>query len=335
MAVVQLADIYNPLTFARRTQEAQIELNKFLSSGVMVSDGALQSQIGAGGNIGELTNYNPLGTPEPNYSNDVPGDTSTPNKIDTAKMSFRLCSQNQSWSTMDLSRELALEDPVGAITNRLGQYWATINERRVIQSMLGILADNVANDGGDMLKSVATDLVAAVVDADRISAEVVLDAKQTLGDHAALLTTIAIHSAIYTRLQKQNLIVYIPAARGETMIPTYLGYTLVVDDSLPAVAGANRITYTCILFGMGALGSANGKTETPSEMERAPAAGNGGGQNTIFSRRSDLIHPLGFSFDSVAVAGQSATIAELATATNWNRVWDRKHIPMAFLQVND
>lgn len=335
MAVVQLADIYNPLTFARRTQEAQIELNKFLSSGVMVSDGALQDQIGAGGNIGELTNYNPLGTPEPNYSNDVPGDTSTPNKIDTAKMSFRLCSQNQSWSTMDLSRELALEDPVGAITNRLGQYWATINERRVIQSMLGILADNVANDGGDMLKTVANDLVGAVADAERISAEVVLDAKQTLGDHAALLTTIAIHSAIYTRLQKQNLIVYIPAARGETMIPTYLGYTLVVDDSLPAVAGVNRITYTCILFGMGALGSANGKTETPSEMERAPAAGNGGGQNTIFSRRSDLIHPLGFSFDSVAVVGQSATIAELATATNWNRVWDRKHIPMAFLQVND
>lgn len=335
MATVQLADIYNPLTFARRSQEAQLELNKFINSGVMVSDGALQDQIGAGGNIGEITDYNPLGTPEPNYSNDNPATFSVPNKVNTAKMSFRLTSQNQSWSTMDLSRELALEDPLGAVTGRVGQYWATINERRVIQSMLGILSDNVANDAGDMVVTVATDAAGAPTAAEQISAESVLDAKQTMGDHAALLSTLAIHSAIYTRLQKQNLIDFIPDATGKVMIPTYLGYTLVVDDSLPAIAGVNRITYTCILFGMGAFGMASGKVMVPSEMERIPGAGNGGGQDIIHSRRSDLIHPLGFSFTSASVAGQSATAAELAAAANWDRVWDRKHIPMAFLQVND
>lgn len=335
MATVQLADVYNPLTFARRSQEAQLELNKFISSGVMVPDGALADQISQGGNIGELTNYNPLGTSEPNYSNDDPTATSTPDKVDSAKMSFRGCSQNKSWSTMDLSRELALEDPAGAIINRTGQYWATINERRIIQSMLGILADNVANDGGDMVKSVANDAAAAITDAERISADVVLDAKQTLGDHAGSLTTIAIHSAIYTRLQKQQLIVYIPAARGEVMIPTYLGYTLVIDDSLPAVAGTNRITYTCMMFGSGFIGMASGKVENPSELERNASAGNGGGQDIIHSRRSDFMHPLGFSFTSASVAGQSATHAELANAANWTRVWDRKHIPVAFLQVND
>lgn len=335
MATVQLADIYNPLTFARREQEAQLELNVFINSGVMVSDAALQAQIGAGGNIGEITNYNPLGTPEPNYSNDNPGDTSTPNKVDSAKQTFRLASMNQSWSTMDLSRELALEDPVGAITGRIGQYWATIEERRVIQSCLGILADNVANDGGDMLKSVATDAAGAVTDAERISPDVVLDAKQTMGDHAGSLSAIAMHSAIFTRLQKQNLIVYIPNARGEIVIPTYLNYTVVVDDSLPAVMGTNRITYTCILFGGGVLGAANGDVATPSELARKADSGNGGGQDIIHSRRNRLIHPMGFSFTSTSVAGQSATLAELATATNWDRVWDRKHIPMAFLQVND
>jgi hypothetical protein len=336
MATVQLADIYNPLTFARRAQEAQIELNAFLASGVMVSDGALQEQIGAGGNIGEITNYNPLDVSgEPNYSNDNPNDTSTPKNVNTAKMSFRLCSQNESWSTMDLSRELALEDPVGAITGRIGRYWATMNEKRVIQSMLGILADNVANDAGDMRINVATDAAGAVTDAERISALTVLQTKQTLGDHAAMLSTIALHSVIYTRLQIQNLIDFIPDASGQVMIPTYLGYRLVIDDSLPAVAGANRVTYTCIFFGQGALGSANGAVETPSELDRKADTGNGGGQTIIHDRRSDLIHPLGFSFTSTSVAGQSATHAELATAANWDRVWDRKHIPVAFLTVND
>ncbi|WP_299231706.1 major capsid protein [uncultured Halomonas sp.] len=335
MATVQLADIYNPLTFARREQESQLELNNFIRSGVMVEDPSVQAQIAQGGNIGELTQFAPLGTQEPNYSNDNPANTSTPKKVSSQKMTFRLAAQNQSWSTMDLSRELALQDPVGAITGRVGEYWATTNEKRLIRSCLGILADNVANDGGDMLKSVATDAAGAVTDDERINADVVLDAKQTMGDHASSLQAIAMHSVIYTRLQKQNLIVYIPNARGEVVIPTYLGYTVIVDDSMPAVAGTNRITYTCVLFGAGAVVSASGRVNTPSEMKRNPDAGNGGGEEIIYSRRSDLIHPLGFSFTSSSVAGQSATLAELEAAANWNRVWNRKNVPLAFLQVND
>lgn len=335
MATVQLQDIYNPLTFARRAQEAQIELNKFIASGVMVADAELQNQIGAGGNIGELTNFNPLGTPEPNYSTDDPTQKSTPEKVDTNKMRFRLASQNQSWSTMDLSRELALEDPVGAITSRIGQYWATINERRLIRSSLGVLAANKANFAGDMVINVATDAAGAVTDAERIGPDSVLNAKQTMGDHAGALTAIAMHSVIFTRLQKQQLIEYIPAPKGDVLIPTYLGYVVLYDDSLPAVVGTNRITYTCILYGAGAWGMANGKVVTPSELDRVADAGNGGGQDIIHDRRSDLIHPMGFDFNSNAVAGQSATWAELENPVNWGRAWDRKHIPMAFLQVND
>lgn len=334
MATTQIANIYNPLTFGRREQLAQLELNKFISSGVMVMDSAVQAQIQNGGNTGELTGLAPLGTPEPNYSNDDPSSTSTPTNIDKNKQTFRLAAQNQSWSTMDLARELALVDPVGGITNRIGNYWATINERRLIRSCLGILADNVTTNSSDMLKSVATDASGAVTAAEIISADVVLDAKQTLGDHASSLRAIAVHSVVFTNLQKQNLIDYIPNARGEVVIPTYLGYTVIVDDSMPAVAGDNRITYTSILFGSGAFVGASGRVTTPSELERNPAAGNGGGEEILFSRRSDLIHPLGFSFKSASVAGQSATLAELATGANWERVWDRKHIPLAFIQTN-
>jgi len=334
MAFVQIADIFEPLTFAGRAQEAQIELNKFISSGVMVPDSALADQITAGGQTGELTNYNPLGTPEPNYSTDTAG-ASTPEKVDTAKMTFRLANQNQSWSTMDLARDLALQDPVGAITDRIGQYWATNNEKRLIQSALGVLADNVANDSGDMLITVALDTAPAVADAERISADRVIEASQTMGDHKDSLVAIAMHSTIFARLQKQNLISFIPDARGEIVIPTYLGKVVIEDDSMPAVMGSNRITYTVILFGAGAFASAEGRVQNPSEIDRTPAAGNGGGQSTIFSRRADLIHPLGFSFDSGSVAGQSATQAELALAVNWDRIHDRKHANMAFLQVND
>lgn len=335
MASTRLVDIYNPLTFSGKTALAQLELNKFISSGVMVPDPAVRDQLGQGGNLGEITNYNPLGTPEPNYSSDDPAQNSTPEKIDSNVQRFRIASQNKSWSTMDLTRELALQDPVGAITSKIGQYWATSNERRVIQSSLGLLADNVANDSGDMIVDVSNDSAGAVIDAERISAETVLNAKQTLGDHAGNLTAIAMHSVIFTRLQKQNLITFIPNARGEITIPTYLGYTVIFDDSMPAVMGSNRIKYTIILFGTGVFIGESGRVATPSELEREASSGNGGGEDILHSRRNDLIHPLGFSFLSDSIAGQSATLAELNDATEWDRIWSRKHIPMAFLECND
>ena len=74
--------------------------------------------------------------------------------------------------------------------------------------------------------------------------------------------------------------------------------------------------------------------QNASELDRDPSSGNGGGQTLIYSRRSDIFHPLGFQFLSGSVAGQSATQAELALAANWDRVWERKNTGIAFLQTN-
>ena len=334
MATVQITDVYNPLTFSQFSQEAQVELNRFLMSGVAVNNPQINGMAATGGNIGELPFYKPLGTEEPNYSDDNPSNNSVPKNVTDSKMVFRLASQNQSWSTMDLAVELALENPTGAITDRIGSYWATNNERRVIQSMMGVLADNVANDGGDMVNNIATDAVGAPGAAELISADAIIDTVQTMGDHGEDLGVIAMHSVPYRNLQKQNLIDFIPNARGEVNIPTYQGKMVVVDDSLPAVSGANRVTYTSILFTRGAIANGFAPTQNPSELDRDPSSGNGGGQSILYSRRADIFHPLGFTFTSASVAGQSATQAELAAAANWSRVWERKNTGIAFLQTN-
>lgn len=334
MATVQISDIYNPLTFAAAEQEKQLELNAFLASGIMVMDPRINNMASIGGNKGEMPFFKPLGTAEPNYGSDDPNSNSTAKNVTSAQMDWRLCSQNDSWSTMDLAVELALQDPSGAITGRIGQFWATTNERRLIQSMVGVLADNVANDSGDMVVDIATDAVGAPVAAELISADAIIDAEQTSGDHQAGFGVIAMHSVPYSRLRKQQLIDFVRDADNNTLFATYGGKRVVVDDSLPAVSGSNRITYTSIIFGVGSVAMGEGRVENPSEMDRLPSAGNGAGQTVIHSRRADIIHPLGFSFTSNSVAGQSATLAELATATNWDRVWERKNVPFAFLKTN-
>tara|TARA_B110000908_G_scaffold28926_1_gene34000 strand:- start:489 stop:1496 length:1008 start_codon:yes stop_codon:yes gene_type:complete len=334
MSTVQIADIYNPLVFSGAEQEAQVELNAFLSSGVMVADPRITAMASVGGNIGELPFFKPLGISEPNYSSDVLATVSTPSNITKGIMKYRLTSQNKSWSTTDIAVDLALQDPVMAITNRIGSYWATSNEKRLIQSTVGVLADNVANDSGDMVVDVATDADSAPAAAELISNDVILDAQQTAGDHQGGFSAIAMHSVVYSRLRKQQLITFVRDADNNTLFSTYGNLRVVVDDSLPAIAGTYRVTYTTIIFGAGAIVSGEGKVLVPSELDRSPAAGNGGGEATLYSRRADIIHPLGFEFTSASVAGQSATLAELATAANWSRVWERKNVPLCFLKTN-
>lgn len=334
MATVQLQNIYNPLTFARRSQEAQTRLNRFLAAGILAADPMLQAQIAPGGNVGELPFFKPLTVDEPNYSNDDPEDFSTPANITSAKMRFRGASRNKSWSTMDLARELALEDPLGAITNRVGHYWASDDEKRLIAACRGIMADNDANDGDDMILNISTDSADEVADEEKIGGEAVIDVLQTLGDHSFTVNAMAMHSKPYSKLLKDKLIDFVQDADQTLQIPTYLGKRVIVDDSLPAIAGSNRIRFTTILFGGAIFGLAKGKVMVPSEMERIPGSGNGGGQDIIHSRVHNFIHPLGFDFTSASVAGQSATYAELALAANWDRKVDRKLIPLAFLVTN-
>ncbi|MCM8534219.1 MAG: major capsid protein [Lentisphaeraceae bacterium] len=335
MATTQLADVYTPSAFNRRMQENQILKNIFVSSGIAVNDPNITQALSGGSNIIDLPFYKALGSAEPNYSTDNPAVNSTPNKIGSGKQVARSAQMNNSWSTMDLSRELSDADPLGAIVGSVGSYWSIVNQARLVNSLSGILADNKANDASDMVYSVATDGAGAVADAERIGAESFLIAAQTMGDSKMNITGVCMHSTLHTRLQIQGAIKDHFDPQGALMYQTYLGRMVLVDDSMPAVAGSNRITYTVAFFGAGAVGFGEGKVQTPSELDRVASSGNGGGETILHSRVNNVYHPYGFEFTSSSVAGQTATYAELKTAANWDRVLERKNVNIAFLEVND
>jgi len=335
MAQTQIADIYEPLTFNAAIDEGAIELNRFYAAGAIQEDPLLTDMAAMGGRIGELPFFKNLDTAtDPDIMTDDPSDTATPDKITDAKAKWRLASLHKSWSTMDLARDLALKDPLAAIVSKVNKWWATQQEKRVIAAVNGLIAANAAQDSGDMINDIYSDIVTPLA-ANIISAEAVIDTAQTMGDHADALSIMIMHSVTFANLRKQNLIDYIPNARGEVSIPTYLGYTVVVDDSMPVATGSNSPKYTTCLMASGAIGHGKGRVSTPSEVDRVPNAGNGAGQDILHTRSSDIYHPYGFSFLSTSVAAESATRAELATAANWDRVYDRKLIGMAFLTHNN
>jgi hypothetical protein len=208
-------------------------------------------------------------------------------------------------------------------------YWDRQWERRLIASMLGILASNVANNAADMV----VDISGASGDAANFAAEAVIDAAATLGDALESVKAIAMHSAIYTEALKNDLIEFIPQSSG-LPIKTFRGMAVLIDDNLKHSAGV----YTTILMGSGAVGfgASEPRVGFGTELYRVPAAGNGGGQSVLHSRMNVGIHPLGFAWSDgtggTAIAGDSPTIAELSAAAHWTRAaTSRKSIPLAFL----
>lgn len=334
MATVTLSDVYEPDTFQDLIQEKSTAKNALIQSGVVVEDARVTEQAQAGGKVGDMPNYAPLTNSEPNYSSDDNTSFSTPKNISGQLQRWRLAAMNNSWSAMDLSRELASKDPVDAITSSIAAYWTYVYQTRVISSCLGILADNDANDSDDMFYSIATDDAGAITDAERISGDAIILAAATMGDKQTEFTTLAIHGTVFSKLRTDNQIDYVEGSDAKTRFAMWQDMFLVVDDSLPAVAGTNRITYTSILFKPMAFGLGNGRVVTPSELERKPSSGDGGGESILYSRDSKIIHPWGMDFTSSSVAADSATYAELQAAANWDRIYERKNVGMAFLQTN-
>lgn len=335
MATIQIADIYDPLRFTTMAQERQVEKNAFIQSGVMVGNAELSTLCGQSGFTGDIDNIKPLTLDEPTYTNDNPNDSITFDKLGTQQMKYRKAARAKAWSAMDLARGIGLQDPMTGITNRIGDYWANDNQKRLIYSLQGILADNVANDGGDMVHNVATDAAGAITDAEKASAINFIKALELKGDMVNMLSAFAMHSSVYYGLYALNLIEFVRESE-DASFATFQGKRVIVDDALVVVQGTNRPTYTSILFGAGAVESGEGNMPNTlaSELDRKPEAGNGGGETRLFSRRTDIIMPVGFSWTDTTVAGQTATYAELQNATNWNRIWDPKNIPIAFLQTN-
>ena len=220
------------------------------------------------------------------------------------------------------------------IRARTDTYFARQWQRRLVATTNGILADNIANDSGDMVIDVSSASIAGQTAATLFNRDAFVEALYTMGDAADGIEAIAVHSSIMAQMVKNQDIDFIPDATGTSTIPTYLGKRVIVDDGLTVTAGAtDGFVYTSVLLGSSAFGYGVGSPTMPVEIEREAAQGNGGGIETLWVRNSWILHPFGFQATGTP-AGNSFTQAELALATSFDRVLERKQIKLAYLKTN-
>lgn len=343
MALVQLVDSVIPEVYLDYMMDVDdLQKSQFVQSGILVRNAILDAEMRQGGREGYIPFWNDLDpTDEPNYSDDTENNA-TPAKITAGKQRYRKAFLNYALKDADLVAELAGSDPMNRIRQRFSAWWMKQLQRRLIESCKGIMADNIANDGSDMVNDIGAATVGAVTVANNMfHKNAFIDTVMTMGDRFDETSVIMMHSMVYANLLKVDEAEDVRDSEGRLLYRSYMGHRVIIEDN-PALitaasgsgSGDTPIEYTSIIFGQGAFAYGQNLPRVPIAVQREELQGNGGGTEVIVERQNWLLHPLGFQFLSADITGESPDWSELRAAAEWDRVVDRQHVPLAFLISN-
>ena len=328
----RITDVVVPEIFTPYVQQLTEEKTRLIQSGMLVSSPILDGFLAGGGDTVKVPSWQDLENNDENVSSDDPNVNSTPDGNSTSREVAVRLSRNKSWSSMDLAAALAGDDPLGSIAARVANYRARRLQAATIATVRGVFADNAAAPTGtehvqnDMTHDISG--VSFVDGVTNFNTEAFIMAALTMGDSMDDLVGVMVHSVVFARMQTNNLIDFIPDARGEIQIPTFLGREVIVDDSMPRSGSV----YETWLFGNAAVQLGQGNPLVPTEVDRKPAAGNGGGQEILYNRWEWTIHPTGHAYVGATSNDGGPTNTVLAQATSFQRVYpERKQIKLARL----
>ena len=330
-----MADIIIPTEFERYAIERTAQLSAFAQSGILEFAPEFDILAAGGGREVMMPFWKDLTAARQILSDNA---TLAVNKIGSDKDTARIQNDAQVWSVNHLAKVVSGDDPMQAILDLVGDYWARIDQGLIISSLKGVFAS--ASMAGNKL-AIASETIAGQSATTRLNGSTFVDATVKLGDRGDRLTAIAMHSGTEAALRKLDLIDFVPDSEGKSQIKQFQGRRVIVDDTLPTRAGTtDGLVYTSYLFGPGAFGKGSaplqseplqGGTGTEGvEIARVPLDSD----TVLINRRRYILHPRGVKFNSAAVAGDSPTNAELENGANWTRVFENKNVRIVAIDHN-
>lgn len=337
--VTRITDVVVPEIFTTEVQQQTTTKSRLIQSGAVVLDPELSNFLAGPGLMFDKTSFKDLEDDPANISSDNPATLSSPNKIGSSNEKQVRLSRNNSWSSMNLSGELGNNgDPMQAIANRVSSYWLRQQQIALVATLNGVFANNTAAPSGT--EHVAGDLTfdirgASFIDGTtNFSTEAFIDATMTMSDESDVLGMMMVNPVVYARMRKNELIDFIPDSLNPTgaKIPTFQGLQVIQDKGVPSPASGVFETW---VFGAGSVLLGVNAPADATETDRIPGAGNGSGQDILYSRVNWIIHPVGHAYVGAAPVGGPSNLAtsnNLADAGSWQRVFpERNQIRIARL----
>lgn len=335
MAHTSLSNVIVPSVFSAYLTEAVTKQSALVSSGAIARSTMLDGYAEGKGRVTDLPNFSEFAYSDPDIATDTNA-LGPVNSIATGSQIAQKDFVSKAWGTTALTDSVIGEDVLGHIVNNVAApYWADAMQRLTLAKLSGVVKDNIANDGGDMVLTVGNDATGAATAAQLFNIDTFIEARQTMGDAANKLSVIVMHSRVYSNLLKLEPTNTIPASATQPFA-TYMGHAVLIDDGMPVAVGTNRTTYTSYLLGQGALLLGEGTPEFGAvEVQRDGDQGNNYGAEKLITRKKMILHPQGFASSATVAAGSaSPTVAAYDTATAWNRVYNRKNVPIVAFRTN-
>ena len=337
MGRVTIDDVWVPEVYASYGDVNSIEATAFMQSGIMTAN-ALFDELADTGRTVEMPFWNDLDhSVEPNYSNDNPSDLADIEGIDMGEMYARVAFLNNGWGSADLVTELTGTEPLRKIKEKTGRYWQYQLQHRLVAMASGLYNANLAQNGGDMIVDLSAAAGSTPTAANKWSLEGFIDSIMQKGDRAQMPAAIICHSVIYGTMLKDDIIETREPSSGRLLFATYKESTkIVIDDGVPTIGTGVGRQYVTFLFDAGVIGFGRGTPKHPTSVSRVEEAGNGGGIETIWERRTWMLHPFGYTWTNKQVTGpgKSPTWRDLRHAPNWARILDRRMIGLSFIVTN-
>ena len=192
-----------PELFLDYQQEEIRDKNALVTSGLMVTNAAIQAEFAKGGKTIDLPFYGDL-----TGDSEIDSDTvaSTPTDIAGDLQVGVRNMRRKSWKSSDLAADLSGSDPAQAIARSTGRYWI-----RDMQVVTRNILNGLFNTGGPL--AVSHTVGGATT---QLSPGLMVDGIAKLGDAGDELTGVMMHSAVYYALMKLDLIV--PASTTSTLV---------------------------------------------------------------------------------------------------------------------
>ena len=310
-----------------------------LFSGAMVEDAEIASLIANGSNLFTTPFYNDIADTASGVYNGV--NDITTESVSGGYMNGCVFGRQKGWNAKSFIKDFnSGADPMGYMASKVATYWNRERQARLIKILDAVLGVTGNADWTKHTLNLATS-TATVEDANKIGVSSIDDlCVQANGDMAGGYSLAIMHSAVLQRLKTLQLVDYKkytdPAGiTADLNIPTINGKLIVVNDNVPVAdssSASGSKEYTTYVLGTGAIRHAYAPVDVPSEMSRDPAKY--GGQDFLYTRVREVIHPNGFSFKGNVTSDVGIPDSVLEATASYEIKMPAKSIYIAKLVTN-
>ncbi|MGA0849379.1 MAG: hypothetical protein ACO3RX_05455 [Chthoniobacterales bacterium] len=340
------SDVIIPEVFTPYLIEATTVRNSFLTSGVVTALDALN--VNEGGDKVTI----------PNWKADLSGDAErltdttslTPGKITADKQIGVVLHRGRAWESRDLARLAAGSDPMGAIGAKVADYIANQQQKDMIASLQGVFGALGSSNSGAAFEALCVDATGS--GETNLGPRQIAAAEVILNEDSDKLGAIVMHPRVYADLKERKAIDFVTATDARVTastvvagslqslnafggsvaaaytnniaIPFYMGMRVIRSKDVPTSGTGATTKYACYVMATGAVGTGQ-QAALRSEVDRDILAKS----DAMSVDWHNVYHPLGARYTGSA----NPTTADLATAGNWQKVFETENIGIVRITV--